>query len=166
MNEPTGIQGCACCSGIAPTAEMTSRASSPADVPGLGEKTRLQLALNVPDLAAAVDFYSKVLGVEVHKERPGYANFEVAEPPLKLVLFEAPNAVSGLNHLGVEGFDDEFVATARSRLHHADLTREEEHQEVCCHAEQNKVLTYSPDGVMFEFYRITDDDPRPESARI
>ena len=166
MSEPAGIQGCGCCGGFASTVEVTSRERSPADVPGLGENTRLQLALNVPDLAAAVDFYSRVLGVEPHKERPGYANFEVAEPPLKLVLFEAPDAVSSLNHLGVEGFDDEFVATARSRLRDADLASEDEHQEVCCHAEQNKVLTYSPDGVMFEFYRITDDDPRLESARI
>ena len=63
---------------------------------------RVQLALNVADLDAAVDFYRRMFGVEVHKRRPGYANFVVADPPLKLVLFEAPHAPQQLNHLGVE----------------------------------------------------------------
>lgn len=166
MSERLQMQGCGCCGGVASTETLGAPSDVPVDVPGLGANTRLQLALNVPDLDAAVDFYSKVLGVGVHKERPGYANFEVAQPPLKLVLFEVGDAVSSLNHLGVEGFDDEFVATARSRLASADLATEEEHEAVCCHAEQNKVLTYSPDGVMFEFYRITDDDPETISARI
>ena len=73
---------------------------------------RVQLALNVNDLEAAIDFYSKTFDVEVAKRRPGYANFSIDSPPLKLALFENPGAVDRLNHLGVEVFDDEDVQTA------------------------------------------------------
>ena len=69
--------------------------------------SRVQLALNVSDLDAAVDFYSKLFGSPPAKVRPGYANFAIADPPLKLVLIEHADArgsgVAGaLNHLGVE----------------------------------------------------------------
>ena len=76
---------------------------------------RIQLALNVKDLEAAVDFYSKMFGVKVNKRKPGYANFAIDEPPLKLVLFESPDADESLNHLGVEVFADEEVAIAADR---------------------------------------------------
>ena len=159
MTQPQVTTGCACCApadnlDTAPNSRAVERPATP-----LGAEARLQLALNVPDLAAAIDFYTQVLGVEAHKERPGYANFEVLEPPLKLVLFEAPGASTSVNHLGIEGFDEAFLRVARNRLESAGLATEEQEKTVCCHAEQNKVVTYAPDGIMFEFYRITDDAP-------
>ena len=119
---------------------------------------RLQLALNVDDLDEAIAFYRKAFGVDVHKRRPGYANFEVESPPLKLVLFENPGAPR-LNHLGVEVFDDASVAAAGERLREAGLASVAEDHEVCCFAEQNKVFTHDPQGMRWEWYRITDDAP-------
>ena len=119
---------------------------------------RLQLALNVDNLDEAIAFYRKAFGVDVHKRRPGYANFEVESPPLKLVLFENPGA-SRLNHLGVEVFDEASVAAAAERLREAGLAPVAEEREVCCFAEQNKVFTHDPQGMRWEWYRITDDAP-------
>ena len=93
-------------------------------------------------------------------DAPGYANFEVESPPLKLVLFENPGAPR-LNHLGVEVFDDASVAAAGERLREAGLASVAEDREVCCFAEQNKVFTHDPQGMRWEWYRITDDAPEP-----
>ena len=89
--------------------------------------SRIQLALNVSDLEASVDFYTTLLGVEPHKRRPGYANFAVENPPLKLVLFEIPESERGigtagaLNHLGIEVFDTAAVVEATRRFADAGL---------------------------------------------
>ncbi len=117
---------------------------------------RLQLALNVPDLESAIDFYSRLFGVEVAKRKPGYANFEIEQPALKLVLFESDGA-DRLNHLGVEVFEDEAVAAAAEQMSKAGLTLEREEEERCCFAKQNKAITYAPDGTMWEWYRKLDD---------
>ena len=82
---------------------------------------RLQLALNVKNLEEAIGFYSKLFNTEVNKRKPGYANFAIEEPPLKLVLFEDPNAEERLNHLGVEVFSDEDVHSATDRLKAAGM---------------------------------------------
>ena len=111
---------------------------------------RLQLALNVHDLDAAIDFYSKAFGAEVAKRRPGYANFAIDDPPLKLVLFEARDAKERINHLGVEVFDDADVRAAADRLAAAGIEHREEKEEVCCYAPQNKVITHDADGTMWE----------------
>ncbi len=118
---------------------------------------RIQLALNVRDLEAAIDFYSKMFGVPVHKRRPGYANFVVDQPPLKLVLFELPDAPERLNHLGVEVFDDEDVTVATERLKSAGLEHLVEDETTCCYAKQNKVWASEPDGMRWEWYRIIED---------
>ena len=118
---------------------------------------RVQLALNVKDLEAAIDFYSKAFDVEVAKRRPGYANFAIESPPLKLVLFENPDAVDRLNHLGVEVFSDEDVQTAAERFAASGIEHRVEEEEVCCYAPQNKVITHDPDGTMFECYRVLGD---------
>lgn len=120
---------------------------------------RLQLALNVRDLTAAVDYYSQLFDTTPHKVHDGYANFAIANPPLKLVLFEQPDASNLLNHLGVEVFDDAEVATAATRLTAAGLTVATDPANHCCHAVQNKAVSHSPDGVMCEWYRVTDDAP-------
>lgn len=120
---------------------------------------RVQLALNVSDIDAAVDFYSKLFGVAPHKRRAGYANFAIAEPPLKLVLFENPAANERLNHLGVEVFDAAAVDAAQHRMEGAGIFGEKQQQTVCCHATQDKVWSRALDGVSWEWYRVLDDSP-------
>ncbi len=118
---------------------------------------RLQLALNVRDLEAAVDFYSKMFGARVNKRKPGYANFAIDEPPLKLVLFEAPDAPERLNHLGVEVFDDEDVTSATARLRAEGMEHLIEDETTCCYAKAHKVWAREPDGLRWEWYRVLDD---------
>ncbi len=128
--------------------------------------SRVQLALNVADLDVATDHYRKMFGVEPHKTRPGYANFDIADPPLKLVLFEHPESDGPLNHLGVELVDQDAVAAVADRFEAAGLQTRSSSGEVCCHAEQTKVYVTSPDVPVgaWEFYTITDDEPAAEIA--
>ena len=109
------------------------------------QPSRLQLALNVSDLDEAVAFYTKLFGVAPQKERAGYANFAVADPPLKLVLFESGDAGESLNHLGVELADSQQVGETATRLHDAGLATRASEQETCCHATQDKVYVHAPD---------------------
>jgi len=118
---------------------------------------RVQLALNVEDLDAAVEFYSKLFNAEVNKRMPGYANFSIDEPPLKLVLFEAPEAGERLNHLGVEVFEDGDVQAATERLKAAGLADAVEDQQTCCYATQDKVWARDPQGMRWEYYRVLED---------
>ena len=118
---------------------------------------RVQLALNVRDLEAAVEFYSKLFGASPAKLKPGYANFAIDEPPLKLVLFESPNATERLNHLGVEVFDDGAVLEATERIQASGLSHELEQETTCCHAVQNKVWAHEPEGLRWEWYRVLED---------
>jgi len=119
---------------------------------------RLQLALNVPDIDAAVAHYSKLFGVEPHKRREGYANFTIDQPSLKLVLFENPNATSHLNHLGVEVFNDVELQTASQRLNDADILDTVESETTCCHASQNKIWSRAHNGLSWEWYHILNDE--------
>ena len=127
--------------------------------------SRLQLALNVADLEASVAFYSQLLGVQPHKRRPGYANFAVADPPLKLVLLEASDGTRGagphgaLNHLGIEVFTTAQVEDAIGRLADDGMATRIESDTVCCYARQEKVWVDDPDGAPWEVYVVTDDDP-------
>lgn len=126
---------------------------------------RLQLALNVKDLDRSVDYYSRLFGVSPHKRRPGYANFAIDDPPLKLVLFENQNAGERINHLGVETQTQEQLDEAIERLTGEGLARSLEHDATCCYATQNKVWSSEPDGLAWEWYRITDDAPREDDIR-
>lgn len=125
---------------------------------------RLQLALNVSDLDRAVDFYSRLFGTRPHKRRPGYANFAIDEPPLKLVLFERPDAAERLNHLGVEALDPTELDKAVTRLATSGLRSGARSTGVCCHAEQDKLWVQGPDGEAWEWYRIVDDAPETRRA--
>lgn len=118
---------------------------------------RVQLALNVEDLDEAVEFYSKLFDAKVNKRKPGYANFAIEKPPLKLVLFENPEADERLNHLGVEVFDDADVHAATDRLKSAGLVDAVEDEQTCCHASQNKVWAIDPQGTRWEVYRVIED---------
>ena len=122
---------------------------------------RVQLALNVTDVDAAVDFYARAFGVDPAKRRPGYANFEVAEPPLKLVLFEAEEGAT-LNHIGVEVFGTEAVEATTRRLDGAGLDTRIEESIDCCHAVQDKVYATDPDGLEWEWYTVLGDSPATE----
>ena len=126
---------------------------------------RIQLALNVRDIDEAVDYYGRLFGALPHKRRPGYANFALDEPPLKLVLFEHPDAPERINHLGVEVFDAAQVREAGARLAAADVLTESEEQAVCCHAEQTKVWSDEPQGLRWEWYVINDDAPEVVSPQ-
>jgi catechol 2,3-dioxygenase-like lactoylglutathione lyase family enzyme len=117
--------------------------------------SRVQLALNVPDLEAAVSFYSKLFGTEPAKVRAGYANFAIADPPLKLVLFEHADAASRLNHLGVEVGSSDEVAAHRARLASEGLAPVDENG-TCCFADQDKVWVDGPDGA-WEIYTVLAD---------
>ncbi len=118
---------------------------------------RVQLALNVKNLEEAVEFYSKLFDTKVHKRKPGYANFAIEQPPLKLVLFENPAADERLNHLGVEVFDDADVHAATDRLKAAGLADSVEDEQTCCYATQNKVWSIEPDGLRWEWYQVVED---------
>lgn len=119
---------------------------------------RLQLALNVDDLDAAVDFYSRLFATPAAKRRPGYANFEVADPPLKLVLFENQEAPATLNHLGVEVTSPDEVGTATARLADEGLAPVDG-SGTCCYADQDKVWVTAPDGQRWEIYMVLADSP-------
>ncbi len=126
--------------------------------------SRVQLALNVSDLDEAIAFYSKLFGTEPAKLRPGYANFAVADPPLKLVLMEDVSArghgVAGaLNHLGVEVETADEVAAATGRLSDQGLETEVEEKTNCCFAIQDKVWVSDPDGAPWEVYTVLADAP-------
>jgi catechol 2,3-dioxygenase-like lactoylglutathione lyase family enzyme len=122
---------------------------------------RLQLALNVSDLDAAVDFYSKLFGAEPAKRRPGYANFAIAEPPLKLVLFENGEPDGKLNHLGVEVESTGEVAATQARLSGQGLDTATEDGVTCCYAVQDKVWVDDPDGAPWEIYTVLEDAETP-----
>ena len=126
---------------------------------------RIQLALNVKDLDRAVDFYSRLFNTAPHKRRPGYANFAVENPALKLVLFENPDAEERINHLGVETFAKDELDAAIDRLLAEGLAGKLEENETCCHATQDKVWSMEPDGIAWEWYRVVDDAPETASGK-
>ena len=126
--------------------------------------SRLQLALNVSDLDTAIDFYSKLFNTAPAKVRPGYANFAVADPPLKLVLVETPQSRGtgtggALNHLGVEVEGTEEVVRTANRLAGDGLDTTEEHETTCCYAVQEKVWVEDPDTTPWEVYTVLADAP-------
>lgn len=118
--------------------------------------SRVQLALNVTDVDAAVDFYSQLFATPVAKRKPGYANFEIADPPLKLVLIEAPEGGS-LNHLGVETMVAAEVAQAEARLSSSGLDTTGVDDTTCCYATKTETWVTDPDGAKWEWYVKTGD---------
>ena len=120
--------------------------------------SRIQLALNVDDLEQSVAFYSALFGTEPAKRRPGYANFAVADPPLKLVLVENPGQGGSLNHLGVEVADTDTVDAEQTRLAAAGLVSVDERDTTCCYAKQDKFwVEGAPNGERWEVYTVLAD---------
>ena len=122
--------------------------------------SRVQLALNVSDVDAAVAFYSKLFDTPPAKRRSGYANFAIESPPLKLVLIENPDSAGTLNHLGVEVATADEVTTATGRLQGEGLETATEDNVTCCYAVQDKVWVSDPDQASWEIYTVLADADR------
>jgi catechol 2,3-dioxygenase-like lactoylglutathione lyase family enzyme len=122
------------------------------------DMSRVQLALNVDDIDEAVAFYSKLFGAEPAKRREGYANFAVANPPLKLVLLANPGQGGTLNHLGVEVESTDAVDAEQIRLAEVGLASVDERGTTCCYAKQDKFwVEAGPDGARWEIYTVLED---------
>lgn len=119
--------------------------------------SRVQLALNVDDVDAAVAFYSALFGAEPTKRRPGYANYALTEPPLKLVLLENTGQGGTLNHLGIEVESSEQVTAEIDRLTAAGLIPDEEKGTTCCYATQDKAWLTGPGAERWEVYTVLAD---------
>ena len=124
--------------------------------------SRLQLALNVDDLDASIAFYSQLFAAQPAKVRPGYANFALTEPALKLVLIENPGQGGSINHLGVEVADTDAVDAEQTRLAEAGFASVDERDSTCCYARQDKFwVTGTPNGEAWEIYTVLADSPTP-----
>jgi catechol 2,3-dioxygenase-like lactoylglutathione lyase family enzyme len=122
--------------------------------------SRVQLALRVADLDQSVDFYRALFGAEPAKRRPGYANFAIVEPPLKLVLIEGdPGQATVMDHLGIEVETTEQVRVATARLTGEGLDTSVEHATMCCYAVQDKVWVHGPGAEPWEVYTVLSDAP-------
>jgi catechol 2,3-dioxygenase-like lactoylglutathione lyase family enzyme len=122
--------------------------------------SRVQLALRVSDLEGSIDFYRSLFGAEPAKRRPGYANFAIVEPPLKLVLIEGePDHATVLDHLGVEVATSEEVTAATARLSGLGMATVEEPDTTCCYALQDKVWVHGPGREPWEVYTVKADAP-------
>lgn len=120
--------------------------------------SRIQLALNVDDIDEAVAFYAKLFGTEPAKRRDGYANFAVANPPLKLVLLENPGQGGTLNHMGVEVESTDLVDAEQTRLAEVGLASVDERGTTCCYAKQDKFwVEGAPNGERWEIYTVLAD---------
>lgn len=120
--------------------------------------SRVQLALRVSDLEGSIEFYRRLFGVEPAKLRPGYANFAIAEPPLKLVLLKGePGKATVMDHLGVEVQTTAEVDTATQRLSELGLFTQVENDTTCCYARQDKVWVRGPGAEPWEVYTVTED---------
>jgi catechol 2,3-dioxygenase-like lactoylglutathione lyase family enzyme len=122
--------------------------------------SRVQLAINVDDIEEAVGFYSRFFDAEPAKRRPGYANFAIDEPPLKLVLIESPGRGGSLNHLGIEVASPQEVAEATRRYAAAGMSTRVEDGTTCCYALQDKVWVTAPGGEPWEIYTVLADAGR------
>lgn len=119
--------------------------------------SRVQLALNVSNLSEAITFYSTLFNTTPAKVREGYANFAIANPPLKLVLIEGGGQPGTLNHLGVEVESTDLVQSAITHLQSAGLATDIEEETTCCFAVQDKVWVNAPDGEPWEVYTVLAD---------
>ena len=128
--------------------------------------SRVQLALRVSDLEGSIEFYRSLFRAEPAKRRPGYANFAIVEPPLKLVLIEGePDQATALDHLGVEVATTAEVTAATTRLAGLGLATVEENDTTCCYALQDKVWVHGPGSEPWEVYTVKADAPDATSIR-
>ena len=130
--------------------------------------SRLQLALNVSNLEESISFYTKLFGVEPAKVKPGYANFAIANPPLKLVLMENQQPGGTINHLGVEVENTAEVELWEAKLTESEMNPKAQKGHTCCYAKQDKFWVADPDRASWEVYTVLEDsinfgmDNRPD----
>ncbi len=127
---------------------------------------RLQLAINVSDLDEAVDFYSRMFDTRPAKVRPGYANFAIEDPPLKLVLFAGEGQGGTINHLGVETETAQEVQTAERRLRAAGMETSGIDETMCCYADKTETWVEAPDQLRWEWYVKTGDNEQFEQVNV
>ncbi len=128
--------------------------------------SRLQLAINVADLDEAITFYSKMFSTAPTKTRPGYANFAIEDPPLKLVLFENPETGGSINHLGVEVENTVMVAEADLRMTGEGLATTGIDETMCCYADKTETWIQGPDELRWEWYVKTGDNEQFEEVSV
>ena len=128
--------------------------------------SRVQLAINVDNLDEAIAFYSRIFQTKPAKIRPGYANYAIKDPPLKLVLFEKPSEGGSINHLGVEVETPEEVWAAENRLSESKVATTGIETTQCCYAEKTETWTQSPDGIRWEWYVKHDDTEQFENIVV
>ena len=150
-----------CCTGFANSDTKSDRDRHPKE----NGMSRLQLAINVTDLDEAIEFYSRMFDARPAKVKPGYANFAIAEPPLKLVLFEGPEGAT-INHLGVEVETAQEVTSAERRLNAAGLQTTGVDETVCCYAEKAETWVVDPDGARWEWYVKSGDAEQMNNAVV
>jgi len=126
--------------------------------------SRVQVALNVSNIDQAVDFYRRLFHTEPAKLRPGYANFAIADPPMKLVLIEGAGEPGSLNHIGVEVESTGEVATEATRLRNEGFELAHEDNVTCCYALQDKFWVTGADNRAWEIYTVLADAPQPDPA--
>ena len=136
---------------------MTTTETTTTAAPLAAGASRVQLALNVSDLDAAIDFYSRLFATVPAKVREGYANFAIDQPPLKLVLIAGGGEPGSINHLGVEVADTDQVSAAITRLQAEGMETDVEEQTTCCFAVQDKVWVQGPDAERWEVYTVLAD---------
>jgi hypothetical protein len=99
--------------------------------------------------------------------KPGYANWEVENPPLKLVVFEQPDASAVLNHLGVETESADAVVAAEARVSAAGLNTSGIDETICCFAEKVETWVQGPEGHRWEWYvKQADHDTQLENVIV
>ncbi len=128
--------------------------------------SRLQLAIDVANLDEAIAFYSKMFSSEPSKVRPGYANFTIEEPPLKLVLFEDIENGGSINHLGVEVDDVKMVHEADARMTDEGLTTTGIDETMCCYADKTETWIDGPDDIRWEWYVKKGDNEQLENVVV
>ena len=121
--------------------------------------SRFQLSLNVTDVNVAVEFYTKLFGVAPAKHKPGYANFVVVDPPMKLVVVEGEGQPGSINHLGIEHDNGADVAVETRRVEDAGLEVELDDPHTCCYATQDKAWARDAEGLLWEIYTVVEDTP-------
>ena len=128
--------------------------------------SRLQLAIDVANLDEAIEFYSRMFSSEPSKVRPGYANFTIEEPPLKLVLFEDIENGGSINHLGVEVDDVKMVHEADARMTDEGLTTTGIDETMCCYADKTETWIDGPDDIRWEWYVKSGDNEQFEKIVV
>ena len=121
----------------------------------MSDTLKTHIALNTPKFEESVEFYKAFLGLEPVKQKPGYAKFDVANPPLNLTLNKSKDLDKGaLNHLGIQVATSEEVWAAKERFKSAGIRTEDEKDVICCYALQDKVWIKDPNGYDWEVFVV------------